>query len=100
MGRLRFRILGTLTVEEDGELLAVGGSKLRVVLGMLLARAGTLVPVDTLFEVLWGEDPPRTARTAVQVHISSLRRLLRPTPTSKSRPGREAIASTPSRNRS
>jgi DNA-binding SARP family transcriptional activator len=76
VGRLRFRILGALEVEEDGELLAVGGPKLRVVLGTLLARAGALVPVDTLFEVLWGEETPRTARTAVQVHISSLRRLL------------------------
>jgi hypothetical protein len=66
VGRLRFRILGTLEVEEDGELLAIGGPKLRVILGTLLPRAGALVPVDALFEVLWGDDPPRTARTAVQ----------------------------------
>jgi DNA-binding SARP family transcriptional activator len=76
VGRLRFRILGSLEVEEDGELLTVGGSKLRVVLGTLLARAGALVPVDSLFELLWGEEPPPTARTAVHGHISSLRRLL------------------------
>lgn len=76
MGRLRFRILGALEVERDGEPLPVGGPKFRVVLGTLLVRAGALVPLDTLFDLLWAEEPPRTARTAVQVHISSLRRLL------------------------
>ena len=31
---------------------------------------------DTLFELLWGDDPPRTAAKALQTHISSLRRTL------------------------
>jgi DNA-binding SARP family transcriptional activator len=76
VSRLRFRILGPLEVEGDGKALVVRGRKPRVVLGALLARAGQLVSVDSLSELLWGEDPPPTARTALQVHVSALRRLL------------------------
>ena len=31
---------------------------------------------DTLVELIWGDDPPRTAAKALQTHISSLRRTL------------------------
>ena len=32
----------------------------------------------TLIERLWGDDPPATAATALQVHVSRLRRVLEP----------------------
>ncbi|GAB3022459.1 hypothetical protein MBOU_36150 [Mycobacterium bourgelatii] len=34
------------------------------------------MPAATLIELLWGDDPPRTAAKALQTHISSLRRTL------------------------
>jgi DNA-binding SARP family transcriptional activator len=43
---------------------------------MLGLHAGSVVSADTLVELLWGEDPPRTAAKALQTHISSLRRTL------------------------
>lgn len=43
---------------------------------MLGLHDGSVVPADTLVELLWGEDPPRTADKALQTHISSLRRTL------------------------
>ncbi|WP_374109772.1 BTAD domain-containing putative transcriptional regulator [Mycobacterium sp. WUMAC-067] len=43
---------------------------------MLGLHDGSVVPADTLVELLWGEDPPRTAAKALQTHISSLRRIL------------------------
>lgn len=43
---------------------------------MLGLHVGSVVPADTLVELLWGEDPPRTAAKALQTHISSLRRAL------------------------
>lgn len=43
---------------------------------MLGLRCGSVVSADTLVELLWGEDPPRTAAKALQTHISSLRRTL------------------------
>ena len=43
---------------------------------MLGLHHGSVVSADTLVELLWGEDPPRTAGKALQTHISSLRRAL------------------------
>ncbi|MDX6495496.1 MAG: hypothetical protein QOE17_1482, partial [Gaiellales bacterium] len=43
---------------------------------MLGLHAGSVVSADTLVELLWGEDPPRTAVKALLTHISSLRRVL------------------------
>src|SRR6201993_1979772 len=43
---------------------------------MLDLHGGSVVSADTLVELLWGEDPPRTAAKALQTHISSLRRAL------------------------
>lgn len=43
---------------------------------MLLLEAGRVVPVNRLLEALWDDEPPRTARTQLQMIISGLRRLL------------------------
>lgn len=43
---------------------------------MLGLHAGSVVSADILVELLWGEDPPRTAAKALQTHISALRRTL------------------------
>ncbi|MEM6106015.1 BTAD domain-containing putative transcriptional regulator [Mycobacterium sp. 050272] len=69
-------VLGPLQVRQDGAPVAVPGSKPRVVLTMLGLHPGSVVAADTLVELLWGDDPPRTAAKALQTHISSLRRAL------------------------
>ncbi|WP_426566214.1 BTAD domain-containing putative transcriptional regulator [Angustibacter sp. McL0619] len=46
------------------------------VLAMLALRAGSLVTTEQLIDGVWGEDAPLTARNALQVHISSLRKAL------------------------
>ena len=56
--------------------MAVPGAKPRAILTMLGLHGGSVVSADTLVELLWGEDPPRTAAKALQTHISSLRRAL------------------------
>ncbi|WP_416585331.1 BTAD domain-containing putative transcriptional regulator [Mycolicibacterium elephantis] len=43
---------------------------------MLGLHGGTVVSADVLLELLWGDEPPRTAAKALQTHISSLRRAL------------------------
>ena len=43
---------------------------------MLGLHGGSVVSADTLIELLWGDDPPRTAAKALQTHISALRRTL------------------------
>jgi class 3 adenylate cyclase len=43
---------------------------------MLGLHDGSVVSADALVELLWGDDPPRTATKALQTHISALRRAL------------------------
>ncbi len=48
----------------------------RGLLALLLLRAEQPHPPETLIEGLWGDEPPPTARTALQMHVSRLRKLL------------------------
>ncbi|MFE2752774.1 BTAD domain-containing putative transcriptional regulator [Actinosynnema sp. NPDC059335] len=45
-------------------------------LAMLALRANRVVSVDQLIDVVWGDDPPPTARGQVQTSVSVLRKLL------------------------
>ena len=73
---MEFRILGSLEVEHQGELLKLGSAKQRAVLALLLLHANDVVPRERLIDELWGGEPPETARTAVQVYVSQLRKAL------------------------
>ena len=69
-------VLGPLQVRQDGVPVMIPGAKPRAILTMLGLHDGLVVSAETLIELLWGEDPPRTAAKALQTHISSLRRTL------------------------
>ena len=69
-------VLGPLQVRKGGAPVPIPGAKPRAILTMLGLRSGSVVPADTLIELLWGNEPPRTAAKALQTHISSLRRSL------------------------
>jgi DNA-binding SARP family transcriptional activator len=72
-----FRILGPLEVlTADGRHLELGGQRQRAVLAVLLLRANDVVSTEFLVDALWGEQPPRTATTALQNSIVALRKLL------------------------
>src|SRR5881227_2649572 len=73
---VEFRILGPLEVVEDGEPVALGTLKERLVLGVLLLHANEFVSRERLIDDLWGEAPPPTARQAVNVYLSKLRKAL------------------------
>ncbi len=73
---MEFRILGSLEVEHEGELLKLGSAKQRAVLALLLLHANDVVPRERLIDELWGGEPPETARTALQVYVSQLRKAL------------------------
>ncbi|MFI0775270.1 BTAD domain-containing putative transcriptional regulator, partial [Streptomyces sp. NPDC021212] len=60
----------------DDQLLGPTAAQQRSVLAMLLLEPGRVVSVDRLVMAVWGEDPPGSARNAVQVQISKLRRIL------------------------
>src|SRR5918996_1454523 len=73
---MEFRILGLLEAEEDGRLLLLGGRMQRALLALLLLHANEVVPRERLIDELWGPERPETARTALQVHVSQLRKNL------------------------
>lgn len=68
-------MLGPITVWSDGRPIPVGGPRQRCVLGALLVHLGREVTIDQLIGYLWSDDPPRTARSVIQVQISHLRRI-------------------------
>jgi DNA-binding SARP family transcriptional activator len=73
---MEFRILGPLEIREEGRVLRLGGAKQRALLASLLLRANEVVSRDRLIDELWGASPPDTARTALQVYVSQLRKAL------------------------
>jgi DNA-binding SARP family transcriptional activator/ABC-type branched-subunit amino acid transport system substrate-binding protein len=75
---LEFRVLGPLEVRDGGRRLHLGGVRQRSVLAILLLDAGAVVSSDRLIEELWPGDRPDDAQTALQQHVSRLRKLLAP----------------------
>jgi YVTN family beta-propeller protein len=73
---VEFRILGPLEVLQDGRPVPLGGAKQRALLAILLLNANDVVSRDRLIDDLWGGSPPDTAQTALQVHVSQLRKVL------------------------
>jgi DNA-binding SARP family transcriptional activator/ABC-type branched-subunit amino acid transport system substrate-binding protein len=70
-----FRLLGPVEAGPDGRSVPLGGARRRAVLAMLALNAGTVLSTGRLIEGVWDE-PPETAATALQGHISQLRRML------------------------
>lgn len=75
---LDFRVLGPLEVFDGERLLALGGTRQRSVLAILVLQHGETVSSDRLIDELWGEKPPADAQTALQQHVSRLRKGLEP----------------------
>ncbi|MEU7825012.1 BTAD domain-containing putative transcriptional regulator [Catellatospora sp. NPDC049133] len=71
--RLELRILGSFELTLGGLDAPVGGVKPRQLLATLALNHGRTVSVDQLIEVLWGQDPPRSALANVQTYVSALR---------------------------
>jgi DNA-binding SARP family transcriptional activator len=75
-GGLEVRLLGPLEVERDGQMLKLGGAKVRTLLADLALHLGETVSMDKLIDDLWGEQPPDSAQHAVEEYVSQLRKKL------------------------
>src|SRR4051794_2977180 len=73
---MEYRVLGPLEALGSEGPLPLGGAKQRALLALLLLNANHVVSRERLIDELWGEDPPETAVTSVQVYVSRLRKLL------------------------
>ncbi|WP_326654645.1 AfsR/SARP family transcriptional regulator [Streptomyces sp. NBC_01750] len=69
-------VLGALAVRENGISVTPTAPKPRQVLALLALHADQVVPVASLTEELWGENPPRSARTTLQTYVLQLRELI------------------------
>ena len=70
-------MLGSLEVRAaSGEVLEIGGARLRALLIMLALRPGQLVPASQLIDGLWADQAPAGAANALQALVSRLRRAL------------------------
>jgi DNA-binding SARP family transcriptional activator/tetratricopeptide (TPR) repeat protein len=76
---VRIRLCGQLVVERDGRELAdraLGSRKGRLLLQLLAAQRGRLVPTERIADVLWGDEQPRDAAANVATLVSRLRAVL------------------------
>src|SRR6266567_5384686 len=73
---MQFRLLGPVEVVINDKPVAIAASRQQIALTLLLLEAGHVVSVDRIVDALWGDEPPRTARSQVQITVSALRRLL------------------------
>ncbi|GAA2386583.1 BTAD domain-containing putative transcriptional regulator [Nonomuraea africana] len=70
------RVLGPVEVWDGGAAVPLGGAQQRCVVGLLAAHHGAAVSLDRLSAALWEGEPPKTAKTIVQGHVSQLRKLV------------------------
>ena len=75
---MEFRVLGALEAGAGTAVAELGPPKQRALLAILVLHVGEIVPIDRLIDLLWGEDPPRTAAHSIQIYVSELRKALEP----------------------
>ncbi|MEV4317285.1 BTAD domain-containing putative transcriptional regulator [Actinocrispum sp. NPDC049592] len=93
MVEIAFGVLGPLEVTVAGVAVPLGGRKPRMLLATLLLAPNTTVDVDTLVDVLWPENPPRSAVANIRTYAHSLRAAIGTRV--RSRPGGYEIAVEP-----
>jgi DNA-binding SARP family transcriptional activator len=76
---IRIELLGPFRLVRGGEAVpaqAIASRKGRMLLKLLLARRGKLVPAATLAEALWGDSPPADPEANLATLVSRLRAVL------------------------
>jgi basic membrane lipoprotein Med (substrate-binding protein (PBP1-ABC) superfamily)/DNA-binding SARP family transcriptional activator len=73
---VHYRLLGSLEVRSNGRVVDLGPPKQRALLAILLLHAGEVVSTDRLIELVWTDNPPRTAAHSIQIYVSGLRKAL------------------------
>ena len=71
---MEFRVLGPIEFWATGIRKDLGTAKERLLLAVLLLAEGRPVPVDTLIDRVWGQNPPAEVRQSLQTDLSRLRR--------------------------
>src|SRR6266511_6199947 len=75
-GVMEFLVLGPLEVRGSALPLGPPSGKQGGLLALLALHANQVLATDRLIHALWGEQPPPSARQALQNHVSAVRKLL------------------------
>ncbi|KJK41908.1 hypothetical protein UK23_39765 [Lentzea aerocolonigenes] len=75
---MELRLLGTVEAVQNGQTVALGGPKPRLVLAALVLARGRLLSAHRLIDLLWEDDPPKSASGLLHTYMSGLRRALGP----------------------
>ncbi len=73
---MQIKVLGPVEARVNGRSVTPTAAKPRQILALLALNSGQVVSVPTLVEELWGDWPPRSARTTLQTYILQLRKLI------------------------
>ena len=65
---------GVGVTTDEGVPVDVGPAKCQAVLAVLALSPGSVVPVTRIIELVWGDDPPRTADKTLQSYVTRLRK--------------------------
>jgi DNA-binding SARP family transcriptional activator len=66
-------VLGPVAAHRDGVPIHLGGAGEHLLLAALIVSIGHVVSDDLLADVLWGDQPPRSAHNTLQSTVSRLR---------------------------
>lgn len=71
------RVFGALAIERGGDVVQIGGPRIRRLLALLLLRPGSTCTVDELTESVWDDDDrPEIPEPALRTYVLRLRREL------------------------
>lgn len=73
---LQFRLLGAVQLHVGGITVTLPATKPSTVLAALLLRANMPVTTQRLYEAVWDDSPPKSARATLQTNVLRLRQLL------------------------
>ncbi|MGW6611871.1 BTAD domain-containing putative transcriptional regulator [Streptomyces erythrochromogenes] len=73
---MKFFVLGSVGVSHGGPVLTGGPPQQQATLGVLVLRAGHVVPLHELTAAVWGESAPGSAVMILRTYVWRLRKLL------------------------
>ncbi len=75
---MEFGLLGQLLVRDSETVTTIASARQRILLALLLLRAGTIVQVEELVDAVWDGAPPPRARATLYTYANRLRSALGP----------------------
>ena len=75
---MRVGVLGAVQAQIGDAAVDLGTRKQRALVAALALHHGRPVSVDTIVDLLWGDEPPATVAGTLQAYVAGLRRALEP----------------------